>query len=178
MPRGPPVLRGRWLLENILGAPPPPPPADVPALAENDEGGQPLSVRERMEAHRKNPVCASCHARMDPLGFALENFDAIGKWRDRGEDQLPIDASAVLPDGTAVDGPVGLSQLLLARRDDFVMTVAEKMFTYALGRGVAYDDRPALRRVVREAASTGSTWSSLVLAIVRSTPFQMRTPPP
>jgi hypothetical protein len=173
-----PVVRGRWLLENVLGAPPPPPPADVPALAENDEGGQPLSVRERMEAHRKNAVCASCHARMDPLGFALENFDAIGKWRDRGEDQLLIDASAVLPDGTAVDGPVGLSHLLLARRDDFVKTVAEKMFTYAIGRGVAHYDRPALRRVVREAASTGSTWSSLVLAIVRSTPFQVRTPSP
>jgi hypothetical protein len=168
-------VRGKWLLENILGAPPPPPPADVPALKENDEGGRPLSVRERMEEHRRNPVCASCHARMDPLGFALENFDAIGKWRDRGEDQLPIDASALLPDGTAIEGPLGLRQLVLARREEFVMTVAEKMLTYALGRGVAYYDRPALRRIVREAAASGYTWSDIVLGIVRSTPFQMRT---
>jgi hypothetical protein len=112
---------------------------------------------------------------MDPLGFALENFDAIGKWRDRGEDQLPIDASALLPDGTAIEGPLGLRQLVLGRREEFVMTVAEKMLTYALGRGVAYYDRPALRRIVREAASSGYTWSDIVLGIVRSTPFQMRT---
>ena len=170
-----PVVRGKWLLENILGAPPPAPPANVPALKENGEGGRVMSVRERMEEHRKNPVCASCHTQMDPLGFALENFDAIGKWRDRGEDGLPIDASGALPNGTKFDGPVALRHLLLSRRDAFAMSVAEKMLTYALGRGLSPTDRPALRRIMRDAAATDYRWSSVLLGIVKSTPFQMRT---
>jgi hypothetical protein len=172
-----PVVRGKWLLENILGAPPPPPPPDVPALPENGETEKALSVRERMEQHRKNPVCASCHSRMDPLGFALENFDAIGKWREVGEDKTSIDASGVLPDGAKFDGPVELRGLLLGRRGDFVRTVADKMLTYAVGRGLDHGDRPIVRRIVREAEPSGSTWSSLVLGIVRSTPFQMRRSP-
>jgi hypothetical protein len=172
-----PVVRGKWLLENILGAPPPPPPPDVPALPENGESEKVLSVRERMEQHRKNPVCSSCHARMDPLGFALENFDAIGKWREVGEDMTEIDASGVLPDGTKFDGPQELRGLLLGRRDDFVRTVADKLLTYAVGRGLDHADRPIVRRIVREAVPAGYTWSSIVLGIVRSTPFQMRRSP-
>jgi mono/diheme cytochrome c family protein len=169
-----PVVRGKWLLENVLGAPPPAPPPDVPALKENDESSQALSVRERMEQHRANTVCASCHARMDPLGFALENFDAIGRWRTAAEDGQPIDASGALPDGTTFDGPVALRELLLSRRDEFVMTIAEKMLTYAIGRGLEAYDRPALRKIVRASEPAGSTWSSLVRAIVMSAPFQMR----
>jgi hypothetical protein len=169
-----PVQRGKWLLENILGAPPPAPPANVPALKENNEGGKALSVRERMEEHRKNPVCASCHSRMDPLGFALENFDAIGKWRERGEDNALIDASGSLPDGTRFRGPVELRKLLLSRRDDFAMNVADKLLTYALGRGTEYYDRPALRRIMRD-ATPDYRWSSIVLGIAASKPFQMRT---
>ena len=169
-----PVVRGKWLLENMLGAPPPAPPPDVPALKENDESARPTSVRERMEEHRSNPVCASCHARMDPLGFALENYDAIGRWRTAGEDGQPIDASGTLPDGTAFDGPSALRELLLSRQDEFVMAIAEKMLTYALGRGLEPSDRPALRAIVRQSRSEGSTWSSLVHAIVKSPQFQMR----
>ena len=169
-----PVVRGKWLLENMLGAPPPAPPPDVPALKENDESGKLTSVRERMEEHRANAVCASCHARMDPLGFALENFDAIGRWRTAGEDGQPIDASGALPDGTTFEGPVALRDLLLSRRDEFVMTIAEKMLTYALGRGLEAYDRPTLRAIVRASAPADSTWSSLVRAIVTSPPFQMR----
>jgi mono/diheme cytochrome c family protein len=169
-----PVLRGKWLLENILGAPPPPPPPNVPALPENDEGTASLSIRERMEQHRKNPVCASCHVRMDPLGFALENFDAIGKWRDTDEDGTPIDVSGSLPDGTTFQGAVALRNLLLARRDEFVGTATEKLLTFALGRGVAYYDRPALRKIVLDAAPGGYRWSSIILGIVNSTPFEMR----
>jgi hypothetical protein len=172
------VLRGKWLLENILGAPPPAPPANVPALKENDEAGGLQSVRGRMEEHRKNPVCSSCHSRMDPLGFALENFDAIGRWRDAEEDRSPIDASGAFLDGTAFDGPAALHQILVSHRDEFVMTVAGKMLTYALGRGLDYRDQPALRRVVREAAASDYTWSSIVLGIATSTPFQMRNARP
>jgi mono/diheme cytochrome c family protein len=170
-----PVLRGKWLLENILGTPPPAPPPNVPSLKENSEAAQPTTVRERMEEHRRNPVCASCHARMDPLGFALENFDAIGRWRTAGEDQAPIDASAALPDGTKFEGPVGLRLILVARRDQFAATIAEKMLTYALGRGVEYFDRPSLRAVMRQARDQHYTWSSIIFGIVTSTPFQMRS---
>jgi mono/diheme cytochrome c family protein len=171
-----PVVRGKWLLENILGAPPPAPPPNVPALKDNEQGSTPRSVRERMEQHRANPVCASCHARMDPLGFALENFDAIGKWRDVGEDHRPIDAAGVLPDGSKFDGPADLRQLLLARRDEFANTVAEKLLIYALGRGVEYSDRPALRAIVRDAKAQGYTWSAIINGIVASPTFQMRQP--
>ena len=169
-----PVLRGNWVLEHILGAPPPPPPPDVPALPDRGEGGRLASVRERLEQHRENPVCASCHARMDPLGFALEHFDAIGKWRAAGAAGASIDATGVFPDGTEFDGLAGLKTVLLNEHEQFVQTVAEKLTTYALGRGVQHYDMPAVRRIIREAAPDDYTWSSLVLGIVRSTPFQMR----
>ncbi len=173
-----PVVRGKWLLENLLGAPPPPPPANVPALKENGEGGKPTSVRERLEAHRKNPVCASCHARMDPLGFALENFDAIGRWRTVDEAGNPIDSSGVLPDGTAFVGPSEFRKALLARSDEFVAAVTEKLLTYAIGRGLEYYDMPAVRSIMRQAAPGAYRWSALVQGIVNSTPFQMRVVPP
>ena len=169
-----PVLRGHWLLEQMLGAPPPPPPPDVPALPDRGAGGRPASVRERLEQHRDNPVCASCHAPMDPLGFALENFDAIGKWRATGAGGGPIDASGAFPDGTGFDGLAGLKAVLLSRHEQFVRTVTEKLATYALGRGLEHYDMPAVRRILREAAASDYTWSSLVLGIVESTPFQMR----
>jgi len=168
-----PVLRGKWVLQNILGTPPPPPPDNVPDLVETGEEGRPLSMRERMEQHRANPTCATCHARMDPLGFALENFDAIGKWRDT-EAGMPIDNSGVLPDGTPFHGPAGLRKVLLSRRQDFVLNVTEKLLTYAQGRGVEYYDAPAIRKIMQEAAPSDYRWSSLILGIVKSTPFQMR----
>ena len=168
-----PVVRGKWLLENILGAPPPAPPPDVPELPGEEEGGKALSMRERMERHRANPACASCHAQMDPLGFALENFDAVGRWRT-SEGDTRIDASGALPDGTTFDGPTELRQLLASRRDDFVRTVIEKMLVYALGRGLEYYDMPTVRRIQRDAAAADYRWSSLIQAIVQSTPFQMR----
>ena len=168
-----PVFRGKWLLENVLGAPPPPPPPDVPALQENAGGRAPRSVRERMEQHRSNPACATCHKVMDPLGFALENFDGIGRWR-AGEDGRPIDPTGVLADGAPVDGPRSLRQALLAKREEFVFTVASKLLTYATGRGAEYYDAPAIRKIVREAAAGDYRWSSLILGIAKSVPFQMR----
>jgi hypothetical protein len=168
-----PVLRGKWLLENIFGTPPPPPPPDVPALEEASESAQPRSVRERMEEHRRNPVCASCHRSMDPLGFALENFDAIGKWRATTEAGTPVDVSGVLPDGTAIDGPVGLRSVIQARSGEFIGTVTGKLLTYAIGRGLEHDDAPAVRAIVRQ-AGPDYRWSSIVLGIVKSPPFQMR----
>jgi hypothetical protein len=167
-----PVLRGKWLLEMILGTPPPPPPPDVPPLKEKSEIDHPASVRERLEQHRQNPACASCHVRMDPLGFALENFDAIGTWRGT-EDGVPVDASAVLPDGTKFEGVAGLRKLLLSHRDQFANTVAEKLLTYALGRELEYYDLPAVRKITRAAAADDYRWSSIVLGIVNSVPFQM-----
>ena len=172
-----PVVRGKWLLENLLGAPPPPPPADVPALRENDEKGvKPTSVRERLEEHRNNPICSSCHSRMDPLGFALENFDATGKWRT-SEAGTPIDASGTLPDGTKFDGPAEFRAALVARRGEFVGTLTEKLLTYALGRGLEYFDMPAVRAIMREAEASDYRWSALVLGIVNGTPFQMSVAP-
>ena len=168
-----PVVRGKWVLENILGTPPPPPPPDVPDLPEREAGEAPRSMRARLEAHRANPVCSACHARMDPLGFALEHFDAVGKWR-AAEAGVPIDASGALPDGTTFDGLPGLRGVLLERRGEFVTTVAEKLLTYALGRGIEHYDRPAIRAVVRDAAADGYRWSALVLGVARSLPFQMR----
>jgi hypothetical protein len=167
------VLRGKWVLESLLGSPPPPPPPDVPALELHAKGRQ-LSVREAMEAHRANAVCASCHARMDPIGFALENYDGIGAWRisDNG---APIDTSGKLPDGTQFVGPAGLKKLLLSQhRDEFVATFAEKLLTYALGRGVEAPDRPALRQIIRDAEREQLTVAALIRAIVVSPPFQMR----
>jgi hypothetical protein len=167
-----PVLRGKWLLEMILGTPPPPPPPDVPPLKEKGEGGRLMSVRERLEQHRQNPACATCHVRMDPLGFALENFDAIGKWRD-AEDGVPVDASAGLPDGTKFQGVAGLRNLLLGRREQFAGTVTEKLLTYALGRELEYYDMPAIREIARESAAADHRWSAIILGIVKSVPFQM-----
>jgi hypothetical protein len=172
-----PVLRGKWVLENLLGAPPPPPPANVPPLKENDAGDAPRSVRERLEEHRKNPVCASCHARMDPIGFALEHFDAVGRWRDV-EANVPVDASAILPDGTTFRGAAELRKLLVSRQDEFVRTVTERLLTYAVGRGLEYYDMPAVRDILRQAESHDYRWSSVILSIVRSTPFQMRRSEP
>ena len=169
-----PVVRGKWLLDNMLGAPPPPPPPDVPTLVEPGEDNQPRSVRERLEAHRKNPTCAACHVRMDPLGFALENFDALGKWRT-SSDGVPVDAAASLPDGTQFDGIVGLRKLLVDHRDEFVRTLTEKLLSYALGRGIEHFDLPTVRQIARDAAPTGHRWSALVLGIVKSTPFTMGT---
>ena len=169
-----PVLRGKWILTNILGTPPPAPPPNVPALKENDEGGKILSVRERLEEHRKSPACASCHKIMDPLGFSLENFDAIGQWRAKSEDGAPIDASGVLLDGSKVDGPSTLRAALMSRPDVFVATLTEKLMTYALGRGVDYQDQPAIRAIVARAASDHYRFSDLVSGIVKSPPFRMK----
>ena len=131
-------------------------------------------MREQMEQHRRNPACAGCHARMDPLGFALENYDAIGTWRVRGEGNTPIDASGRFPDGTRFAGPAGLRRLVEDRSDAFVRTVTEKLLTYALGRPLTYADTPAVRGIVRQTAATDHRWSAIVLEIVRSVPFQMR----
>jgi len=168
-----PVLRGKFVLENLLGAPPPEPPPNVPALEETDADGKPRSLREAMVEHRENPACRVCHATMDPIGFSLENFDAIGAWRTTFAGK-PIDTSGVLPDGGAFDGPTGLRDMLLARPADFVGTVTEKLMTYALGRGVQYYDMPTVRRIVREAEAVDYRWSAIILGIIKSTPFQMR----
>jgi mono/diheme cytochrome c family protein len=169
-----PVVRGKWLLENLLGAPPPPPPPDVPALTENTREAQPKSVRERLEMHRRNPTCAACHVRMDPLGFSLENFDGLGKWRTTS-DGVRIDAAASLPDGTAFEGVAGLRKLVIDHQDEFVRTLTEKLLSYALGRGLEYFDMPAVRQITSDARSRDTRWSALVLGIVRSTPFTMGT---
>ncbi|MFB3140650.1 MAG: DUF1592 domain-containing protein, partial [Candidatus Acidiferrales bacterium] len=169
-----PTLRGKWVLENILGTPPPPPPPNVPSLKEENGGnGRVLTMRERLEQHRVNPSCAACHARMDPLGFALDNFDAIGRWRTT-EGATPVDPSGTLPDGAKFQGPAELRQMLLSRHEQFVRTVTEKLLMYALGRGLEYTDEPVVRGIMREAAPGDYRWSSLVLGIAKSTPFQMR----
>ena len=171
-----PVLRGKWLLENVLGAPPPPPPPSVPLLEENREGGRPpTSVRERLEQHRKNPVCAACHSRMDPIGFAFENFDAVGRWRTLSEGETPVDSSGVFLDGSKFNGPAEFRKVLLRHSDDFVGTVVEKLLTYAVGRGVEYYDMPAVRGIMREAARGNYRWSSLILGVVNSAQFQMKS---
>ena len=171
-----PTLRGKWVLENILGTPPPPPPPDIPSLKE-DEKAQKLSMRERMEQHRTNPACATCHQAMDPLGFALENFDAIGRWRTASEDKTSLDVSGELPNGAKFSGPAELRKVLLSQRDQFAATFTQKLLTYALGRGVEYYDMPAVRKILRDAAPSGHRWSSIVLGIVKSVPFQMRRSP-
>ena len=175
-----PVVRGKWLLENLLGSPPPPPPPDIPALVENDEGREPATVRARMEQHRSNPTCAACHAKMDPLGFALENFDAVGQWRSTdAEADASIDASGTLPDGTPFTTPAEFRRGLLAEpwASEFVGTAIEKLLTYAIGRGLDYHDAPTVRAIGREAETAGYRWSSIVLGIVNSAPFRMRRMP-
>jgi hypothetical protein len=169
-----PVQRGKWILENVLGAPAPTPPPNVPELEEKPPQGQrERSVRERMEEHRTNPVCSGCHKIMDPIGLSLENFDAQGRWRTR-DAGVAIDATGELLDGTRVDGPATLRQALLGYSDQFVQTMAEKLFTYALGRGLEYYDLPAVRLAVRESAKNEHRFVSLVMGIVKSAPFQMR----
>ena len=172
-----PVVRGKWVLENLLGTPPPPPPPNVPPLDEAKSAAA-LSMRERMEEHRRNPTCAACHALMDPVGLSLENFDAIGRWRTLTAGLAPIDASGGLPDGTVFDGAAGLRQAILDRSDQFVRTLVDKLMTYALGRATEHYDAPAVRAVEREARAGGYRFADLVLGIVRSTPFQMRRPDP
>ena len=169
------VLRGKWILETLLGAPPPPPPPNVPPLEENDETDTPTSLREKMEQHRSNPVCASCHVRMDQLGFAMEHFDAIGRWRE-------TDGGAVIKatidwDGQRIESPQAFREVLLGQGTEFLRTVTEKLFSYALGRGVNYYDAPTIRQLVRDLERDEYRWSSLVLGIVKSAPFQMRRVP-
>jgi len=171
-----PVLRGKWVLENLLGLPVPPPPPDVPSLKGNSEGEKPKTLREQLAEHRADPVCASCHKVMDPVGFALENFDAVGAWRTR-EPGGPIDASGQLADGTKVNGVVTLRDAILGKPDLFVATMTEKLMIYALGRGVDARDMPAVRGVIRSAEKNDYRFSSIVLGIVRSVPFRMRTTP-
>ena len=172
-----PVLRGKWLLENVLGTPPPDPPADVPAIEETTADGQPRSMREAMVQHRANPACASCHQVLDPLGFGLEPFDAVGAWRDTAGPNRPIDATGTLPGGAQFDGPRELREALLRRPESFVRVVAERLLTYALGRGLEHPDLPAVRAVARAAAEDDHRFSALVMRIVESVPFQMRRTP-
>jgi hypothetical protein len=167
-----PVLRGVWVLSNVVGAPPPPPLPNVPALDGNVPAN--LPVRERMAAHRANPVCANCHRTIDPVGFALENFDAVGRWRENEGDSGAIDVSGALPGIGDVRGVAGLEDALLQRPDLFAATLTEKLLTFALGRGVEYYDAPAVRKILREAQPAGYRFSSLILGIVNSAPFQMR----
>jgi mono/diheme cytochrome c family protein len=167
-----PTLRGKWILENLLGTPPPPPPADVPGL-DQTAADAPKTMRQRLEVHRANPACASCHRAMDPLGFVLENFNAVGAWRTR-DAGTPVDASGATPDGTKLDGVVALQRALMKRPDVFVTTVTEKMLTYATGRGLQPTDMPVVRHIVRTASVNDYRFSSLILEIVRSAPFRMR----
>jgi len=168
-----PVLRGKWVLDNLLGAPPPPPPPDVPALDEKPKSNKPLTLRQRMEQHRNNPVCASCHAQMDPYGFALDNFDPVGNWRldDNG---APINSKVVLQDGTEFEGPDGVRKILLDRKHLFIHNLTEKLLIYALGRGISARDQPTVRDIMQNASAGNYNWSSTILGIVNSTPFQMR----
>jgi len=167
-----PVLRGKWVLDNLVGAPPPPPPPDVPNLDEAKIGSS-SSMREQLEQHRKNVVCASCHKGMDPLGFGLENFDAIGAWRTK-DGQFPIDASGTLPDGRTFNGPQGLKSILKAQPDAFTECLTRKMLTYALGRGLEPYDDLGVKKIVKSVAADHYRFSSVVLGIVKSELFQQR----
>jgi len=170
-----PVVRGKWVLENLLSAAPPPPPPNIPALkTDGPEPGRTLTMREAMTEHRANPSCATCHARMDPIGFAMENFDAVGRWRDHDHGSA-IDASGRLPNGATFDGMAGLRTILLSDREQFVNTVAGKLLMYALGRNLQYYDEPAVRAIVRGAAAGNDTLASLVLGVVKSAPFELRS---
>ena len=168
------VLRGKWVLDNLLASPPPPPPTIVPAL-ENIEPppGETLTLRERMEIHPANPVCAVCHNQMDPIGFGLENYDAIGQWRTEDEGK-PINASGTLPSGVKFEGPAELQQALLDDPEVFVSAFTQKLLTYALGRPLEYYDMPAVREIANKASSNDYKFSSIVLGLINSTPFQMR----
>jgi hypothetical protein len=172
-----PVLRGKWVLENVLGSPPPAPPPDVPALQENKPGEAPRTMREQMEQHRSNPTCVPCHKTMDPIGFALENFDVVGAWRTKNEAGMPLNTADILADGTKVDGVVALRKALLKRPDVFVQAFTEKLLVYAVGRGLSAQDMPAVRKIVRDAQAHDYRFSALVMGIVNSAPFQMRMKP-
>jgi len=167
-----PVIRGHWILKNFVGEPPPPPPPNVPDLEDNAVAAT-LSVRERLKQHRANAVCASCHDLMDPVGFALENYDAVGRWRAM-EAGKPIDATGGFPGGGEFEGVAGLERALLDRPVLFVRTLTEKLLTFGLGRGVEHYDAPAIRKIVHDAQADNYRVSQLILGIVRSTPFQMR----
>jgi len=167
-----PVIRGHWILSNLVGTPPPPPPGNVPALKDNTISAN-LSVRERLAEHRAKTECAGCHALMDPVGFALENFDAVGRWRIM-EEGKPVDATGGLPDGSKFTGIGALEEALRSRPDVFVGTLTEKLLTFALGRGVEYYDGPAVRKIVRDAQTSDYRFSSLIVGLTTSTPFTMR----
>jgi hypothetical protein len=166
------VLRGKYILENILGTPPPPPPPNVPALDE-DSVGTVLSLRAQMEKHRASPICASCHSKMDPLGFALENYDAIGRWRDT-DGKFPVDSSGTMPDGATFKGPAEMRQALAAKLPQFAQCLIEKMMIYALGRGVTGADRRTVEQIGRDWEKEGYKFQSLIYEVARSAPFQMR----
>ena len=168
-----PVFRGKWIMTNLFNSPPPPPPPNVPALEESAASNTPHSVRARLELHRKDPVCAGCHAIIDPPGLALENFDPIGRWRETDSGQA-IDATTTLPGGIAVSGPSGLREAILSRPELFVSTLTEKLMVYAMGRRVEAEDMPTLRRIVRAAANDDYRFSSIVLGIVKSPEFQQK----
>jgi len=172
-----PVKRGVWVLENILGTPPPEPPANVPPLEDTNSDHRIMTLREQMTMHRKVEPCASCHKLMDPIGFALENFDADASWRTKqgGEGGVPLDTSAVLWDGTQVNGPVELREALLRYSPQFVRMVTEKLMTFSLGRGVEYEDMPVIRSIVRDAHKDNDRFLSILMGIIKSAPFQMRT---
>jgi hypothetical protein len=170
-----PVVRGKWVLENLLASPPPPPPPNVPALRTETEPGKALSMREATTQHRAAPQCAGCHALMDPIGFAMENYDAVGKWRET-DAGVPVDTSGVLPNGRKIDGITGLKAALVEKPEQFASAVTEKLLMYALGRNLQYYDVPTVRQIAKEAARTNYTFSSLVSSIVKSVPFQMRMP--
>jgi hypothetical protein len=172
-----PVFRGKWILTNVYNSPPSPPPPNVPSLEDGESGETPRSVRERLERHSDDPVCAGCHATMDPPGFALENFDAIGRWRETDTGR-PVDVRGTLADGTEVEGPGALREAILRRPEIFVGTVTQKLMTYALARGLEPEDMPAVRAIVRTAAEHEYRFSALVLGIVQSVPFQMKEQPP
>ncbi len=170
-----PVVRAKWMLENLLGTPPPEPPPNVPQLQDDEKGQVPSSMRAKMEAHRKNPVCASCHSMLDPLGFSLENFDAVGQYRaTEGDGTTAIDPSGVMPSGLKFNGPAGFRAALLEQKETFAITLTQKLLTYALGRGAEFYDMPAVRKIVRDAAPGSYRWSALIGGIVKSVPFQMR----
>jgi len=168
------VLRGKYILQNILGTPPPGPPPNVEINLDPDpKATKPNSLRDRLEQHRKNPVCASCHKIMDPIGFSLENFDMIGKWRD-SDGGVAVNPTGVLVDGTPIQGAADMRKALLSRSDTFVTTATEKMLTYALGRPVDYNDMPTVRGIVHDAAKNSDRFSSLVLGVAKSAPFQTK----
>jgi len=168
-----PVQRGKWILENILGSPPPLPPPNVPPLRESVVGVKPTSVRDRMEEHRSNPVCAACHKIMDPIGLALENFDGTGQWRT-SDSGFSIDPSSQMVDATPLDGPSSLRKALLSRPEAVVGTMTQKLLMYGIGRETKYNDMPVVRAIMRGAEPNRYKFSDLVLGVVRSAPFQMR----